>query len=468
MDPKSIASNTASLLALSIQVIAALHRHWGRDSTPIVDCLLYELARLRTTLTYLEESSLQSNIPIVVGELPWVFRALKNVLVALGSKLFGDDEYEVEWQSSMSDLEPCALPLSTQEAEAIFNDLQVQIARLRASYPSSLESIPNELISCMLSKGLDRSPLWNACAEYNEIHAASRSSRVEGSGVLLLGDSKFRNWIESDSINMSRHENVIYCLGRPGSGKPILASAVIDELKSLRHQSALALCSQQLYMQSPTLPTEVLALEQRDMPSVTELTGVLLSLVARFSKTFIILDAFDECSSEQRVGLDAFLGSLQSSQARLFVTSRPSHGLRDFDQCVNIHITPSGQASKIEEQLVAMGSKHGMFLLVELQLNSIFKLSENGLPEHFNFDDSLRNLAEDLDQVYDAQVNRIMSQCTADSNLAKHILSWLFHSTGSMPASALEHVLRMEIKDCTGSMPASALEHVLRMEIKDW
>lgn len=133
MDPKSIASNTASLLALSIQVIAVLHRHWDRDSTPIVDRLLYELARLRTTLTYLEESSLQSNIPIVVGDLPRVFRALKNVLVALGSKLFGDDEYGTEWQSSMSDLEPFALPLSKQEAEAIFNDFQVHIARLRAS-----------------------------------------------------------------------------------------------------------------------------------------------------------------------------------------------------------------------------------------------------------------------------------------------------------------------------------------------
>lgn len=87
------------------------------------------------------------------------------------------------------------------------------------------------------------------------------------------------------------------------------------------------------------------------------------------------------------------------------------------------------------------------FLLVELQLNSIFKLSENGLPEGFNIDDSLRNLAEDLGQVYDAQISRIMSQCTADSNLAKHILSWLFYSTGSMPASALEHVLKMETKD---------------------
>ena len=73
MDPKSLASNTAALLGLTIQVTGALYGNWDEKSRDIVERFVYELGRLRSILSSLEEASLRSDKPVVFGELPHVF-----------------------------------------------------------------------------------------------------------------------------------------------------------------------------------------------------------------------------------------------------------------------------------------------------------------------------------------------------------------------------------------------------------
>ena len=145
---------------------------------------------------------------------------------------------------------------------------------------------------------------------------------------------------------------------------------------------------EQLYLQSPTLATEVRELEKRttqprELP-LAELTTVLMSVVTRFHKTYVILDALDECSSDNRADLATLIRSIRSSQCRLFVTTRPSPGLSEFDRCPTITISPSSedmslfvrarlqriyeqrntftklQESQIMDVLVDMGSQQGM------------------------------------------------------------------------------------------------------------
>jgi hypothetical protein len=227
MDPKSLASNTAALLALTIQVNGALYRTWDSDSSPTVDRLSYELSRLRTNLQYLEEAALQNENPVVLGNLPRVFMALRRSLVSLGSKLLGDENatdipsqnnLEMVWEAEMPGREPRILPLSKSEGESLFNEFQVNIASLRI-----LADVPDESTKIISPELLSRSAFWSHRAEYTEIHARSQRDRVKGSGIWLLSNKKFNRWLQSDRINISNREHILYCSGSPGSGKTILA-----------------------------------------------------------------------------------------------------------------------------------------------------------------------------------------------------------------------------------------------------
>ena len=137
----------------------------------------------------------------------------------------------------------------------------------------------------------------------------------------------------------------------------------------------------QLYIQSPAFATEVHELEK---PSLVELIGVLMSVIARFRKAYIVLDALDECTNDNRRNLATLIGALRSSHARLFVTTRSSHIIPDLGSCPQIRIMPDSreielfvkerlrkvsqqqdvltesQELKIVNALVRMGSQHGV------------------------------------------------------------------------------------------------------------
>jgi hypothetical protein len=147
---------------------------------------------------------------------------------------------------------------------------------------------------------------------------------------------------------------------------------------------------EQLYVQCPTTATEVRDLEIRDSQAhetpLPKLISVLMSVAARFQKTFIVLDALDECHSDAIPELDSMVRTISTSRCRLFVTARPSHGLTLFSDgdCpkIEIHasvdelerfihtrllqvsqkqeVFDSRQKEIIERALVRLGGQHGM------------------------------------------------------------------------------------------------------------
>lgn len=248
MDPKSLASNTAALLGLTIQVIGALYRDWDEVSQPVVNRLLYELDRLRSVLASLEEDSLQSVDPVLPDQLPRVFRTLKEALFSLASKLLGDVDpsqslSQLIWEACLPGREPRSLPLNKSESEDLFNELQVQTANLRMAWvfenetckvsdtdfslfnskDHSLVNVPVDSSRTEDPEAFVRSELWKDCADNNGLHAVAQEIRVKGSGMWLLSDLAFRRWITTERIDFGRQENVLYCVGKPGSGKTILA-----------------------------------------------------------------------------------------------------------------------------------------------------------------------------------------------------------------------------------------------------
>lgn len=216
----------------------------------------------------------------------------------------------------------------------------------------------------------ETSALWSQRADYTSAHAQAQSQRVEGTAKWVLDKFDFQSWVSG-----YKADNVLYCLGGPGSGKTILAfvnpvkeirlvlstnaglcrSAVIDHLKTTCNETdlnlsvsyfyfsdkvptsilgvALALL-EQLYLQSPTLASEVVGLESRAAMSnkitLREVIPVLVSLSHRFRASYIVLDALDECTNEQVDNLSLLLSTLTDSGCRLLLFSRLMPVLSDL------------------------------------------------------------------------------------------------------------------------------------------
>jgi hypothetical protein len=105
---------------------------------------------------------------------------------------------------------------------------------------------------------------------------------------------------------------------------------------------------EQLYLRSPTLATEVLQIEEMEGPKISarqlplsRLIAVLMSVAARYNAVYMALDALDECSDDNKADLTNLIKSIASSQCRLFVTARPSHGLNAFNHCPRICVSPT-------------------------------------------------------------------------------------------------------------------------------
>jgi Cdc6-like AAA superfamily ATPase len=143
----------------------------------------------------------------------------------------------------------------------------------------------------------------------------------------------------------------LFCPGIPGAGKTILASVVIDNLNAMFKnnenvgiayiycnfqerdtQSATALVRSllmQLTRELSSLPDCVKQIysqcgAKEKPPSLDDLSGVLQSLAAMYSRVFIIVDALDECRASEA---GRFLSAIFSLQAKtgvnIFATSRP-------------------------------------------------------------------------------------------------------------------------------------------------
>ena len=172
------------------------------------------------------------------------------------------------------------------------------------------------------------------------------SRRQAGTGQWLLDSAEFKAWVETD-------ERTLFCPGIPGAGKTILTSIVVEELFTRfendgnigiaylyynyrrEHEQNLkdlfASLLKQFVQEQPSIPDSVKTLYdhhkgKRTRPSLDEILGILQSVAAVYSRTFIIIDALDECQISNGCR-QRFLSGLFNLQekcgANLFTTSRP-------------------------------------------------------------------------------------------------------------------------------------------------
>ncbi|KAL1965282.1 hypothetical protein VTN77DRAFT_5884 [Rasamsonia byssochlamydoides] len=211
---------------------------------------------------------------------------------------------------------------------------QTEINNYRLRIISNIESFNlllgkiNSNVSFMIKEGVDQLNQQQGDHERQEIlnwltpinYAAQHSDflnrRQEGTGQWLLDTNEFQQWV-------NHKKQTLFCPGIPGAGKTILTSIIVNHLEqkftsddsvgiaylycNFRRQQEqtpldlLTILLKQLAQGRGSLPGSVKSLyehhkQKGSRPGLDEIMGALQSVIAAYTKTFIIIDALDECA----------------------------------------------------------------------------------------------------------------------------------------------------------------------------
>ncbi|TAQ87668.1 hypothetical protein B7494_g4027 [Chlorociboria aeruginascens] len=313
--------------------------------------------------------------------------------------------------------------------------------------------------------------------------------RQPGTGKWLFKSEEFDDWFTG-------REKTLWCVGQPGSGKTILASAIIDKLdkefpstdvglayiycnyKERETQTLanlLASIVQQLIWRRKQLPEEIMAIYRDHLdkglrPSRPECVKMLQVVTKCFSKVYIVVDALDECDADAKTRKDLIseILNLSTTDIQLLCTSRNLSDIENIfqntlrldiratDEDVSLFLRAFIQGEEqlsqfcesnpsLEEEIIETISKNanGMFLLAHLHITSVAqRLTVRTVRK------SLKNLPEKLDDIYNEAMKRIKSQNKEKTRLALNLLSWISYTTRPLRIREVRHALAiMELED---------------------
>ena len=208
---------------------------------------------------------------------------------------------------------------------------------------------------------------WLCCIDYAAQQSDSIIQREEGTGLWLLESDSFRSWIDGNA-------KTLFCPGIPGAGKTIITSVVVDFLSTEfqahsnvgiaylycsynRHKEQrfidLMSCLLLQLMKAQSEPPGYVAdrcrrhMQKSTRPSSREIIDAIHFVVAESDRTFIIIDALDECSNEDGTRdmlLEEIAKLQQTFSVALFATSRSLPGIASKFQtkhCMSLEIRAS-------------------------------------------------------------------------------------------------------------------------------
>lgn len=186
---------------------------------------------------------------------------------------------------------------------------------------------------------------WLTKTDYRSQQNQFAHERQEGTAQWFLTSSEFDNWL-------SQEGSTLFCQGMPGAGKTILTSAVIEHLQTKFQNDrevgiAYVYCDYKRQQeQSPRhlllsllrqlceiqieLPESVKSLiskhkAKQTSPPLSEITQTIRSVSSSLTRSFIIVDAIDECQEAgglREVFLKALLEIQSTGRTNIFITSR--------------------------------------------------------------------------------------------------------------------------------------------------
>ena len=155
---------------------------------------------------------------------------------------------------------------------------------------------------------------WLTPIDYAPQQSDFIKRRQTGTGQWLLDSTEFQAWLKTDKT--------LFCPGIPGAGKTFMTATVVSYLCTTFHEDpnvgiAYLYCDfkrnheqglnelllsllKQLTQGHALIPDAVKLLHDRHkisrtQPSLDDISRTLHSVTAHYSKTFIVVDALDEC-----------------------------------------------------------------------------------------------------------------------------------------------------------------------------
>ncbi|KAI5810839.1 hypothetical protein BZA77DRAFT_347519 [Pyronema omphalodes] len=365
----------------------------------------------------------------------------------------------------------------------------------------TLQGIRRHLTESEVSELLE----WISSIDPQIRHHDIRRSRAEGTGDWFLRTEQFMKWKDYSQGSEESFENSILGIyGIPGAGKSVIFSLIVDHIQDAfefeddfcltwlycdydndSHQTLEnmigALLRQavfKLYYRSKGLPRDVihklLKRKREKKPlETTEATEFLSQILRLSAKSYICIDALDECRDDRRrfllQSLKALSNALKLNQysVRILVTARHHVNeyinldfVKDLACIIELEANQEDIAKYVRQELendvsgVAMteefketviakilSSSNGMFLLPALQIQSVL---ECATPR--DRQEALNTMPEGLEDAFEVTLKRINRQ-KSKSKHAMKIVQWIFLAVRPLSIDELRHALATHPND---------------------
>ncbi|CAF9938308.1 MAG: hypothetical protein HETSPECPRED_001028 [Heterodermia speciosa] len=328
--------------------------------------------------------------------------------------------------------------------------------------------------------------------DFEATHTDISSRRVEDTGRWLLESPAYKSWYDSKS------SRVLWCPGKPGAGKTMLASLVMDDLRrsgfgphsrvndSAKQGVAGIYCSYRNPDTTSNLVGSILSqllssIEQPphvDPPDILDrrrLHQIFSSIFDQYRRLYLVIDALDECADgpalleHLRELLDLAERNTSAPDVHIFITGRhnvahefqrrfKSYGrleissddedvrkylkqeLRSQSQLLDWIIGDSDFENQIIDAIIARVD--GMFLLARLYMDILVHL-----PTKRAVRKALKTLPESVNDTYTEAWNRVRAQRSQQAELGKRILLWVVHAERPLRVQELRYALGVEEGD---------------------
>ncbi|TFK60479.1 hypothetical protein BDN72DRAFT_883586 [Pluteus cervinus] len=322
---------------------------------------------------------------------------------------------------------------------------------------------------------------------YRQNHEEACRKIIGKSAQWVLKTQEFEDWVNGKSIGFLG-------VGDPGVGKTCLVSLVVSHLQKLpgparvayvylKHYEArsqtptdiLSMLLKQLLLTYPILPDSAVALYNhlsldQGPPQFEVLVTALLGICTDPNfRTYIVIDALDECNSEllYQEELLSVLAKLLEKQVQVFATSRPSFSgavslfKEPYCSTYPIRATTDDISSFLKQKLETKDSlkgliadqtfkmdiiqtieskAQGVFLIAALQIQQILSLTtKNKIKE------ALGSFPLGLDANLGMTLERIRAQPSDCSDLAEWAMKWIAYAYKPLEVDVLLYALGTKI-----------------------